>query len=56
MSVVVLLYLYDLQRIPGLGRSCPHIVFTLGRTHNISNSRLAPKRAVLPTKRQRENN
>jgi len=36
----------------GPGRSCPHIVFTPGRTHNISKSRLAPNRAVLPRKRQ----
>lgn len=31
-----------------------HVVFTPGRTHSISKSRLAPKRAVLPVSRERE--
>lgn len=37
----------------GAGGSCPHIVFTPGRTQSISNSRFAPRRAVLPAKRQK---
>lgn len=33
---------------PKAGGNCPHSVFTPGRTHSISNSRFAPRRAVLP--------